>query len=139
MDREAWCAAVYARTAAEEMIAAIEDLLFMTEKKQKVDVIATLKLISRRLAEINDKYFVANNAEILRAHAINLEKAKRAEKKRVKVSDSVKKIVGAGASKKQASPETVAVLEALKETAQAMLGRRCRPGLCRRASVQAGR
>ena len=49
------------------------------------------------------------------------EKAKRAEKKRVKVSDSVKKIVGAGASKKQASPETVAVLEALKETAQAML------------------
>ena len=110
-----------ARTAAEEMIAAIEDLLFMTEKKQKVDVIATLKLISRRLAEINDKYFVANNAEILRAHAINLEKAKRAEKKRVKVSDSVKKIVGAGASKKQASPETVAVLEALKETAQAML------------------
>ena len=110
-----------ARTAAEEMIAAIEDLLFMTEKKQKVDVIATLKLISRRLGEINDKYFVANNAEILRAHAINLEKAKRAEKKRVKVSDSVKKIVGAGASKKQASPETVAVLEALKETAQAML------------------
>ena len=110
-----------ARTAAEEMIAAIEDLLFMTEKKQKVDVIATLKLISRRLGEINDKYFVAGNASILRAHAINLEKAKRAEKKRVKVSDSVKKIVGAGASKKQASPETVAVLEALKETAQAML------------------
>ena len=110
-----------ARTAAEEMIAAIEDLLFMTEKKQKVDVIATLKLISRRLGEINDKYFVANNASILRAHAINLEKATRAEKKRVKVSDSVKRIVGAGASKKQASPETVAVLEALKETARAML------------------
>ena len=110
-----------ARTAAEEMIAAIEDLLFMTEKNQKVDVVAALKLISRRLGEINDKYFGANNAEALRAHAVALEKAKRAEKKKVKVSDSVKKISGSGTSKKQASPETVGVLEALKETAQAML------------------
>ena len=110
-----------ARTAAEEMIAAIEDLLFMTEKKQKVDVVATLKLISRRLGEINDKYFVARNAEILRAHAVALEKAKRAEKKKVKLSDKVKKLVGSGASKKEASPETVAMLTALKETAQDML------------------
>ena len=110
-----------ARTAAEEMIAAIEDLLFMTEKNQKVDVIAALNLISRRLKEINDKYFVADNTEVLKAHAVALAGAKRAEKKKVKVSDSVKKIVGSGASKKQASPETVAVLEALKETAQNML------------------
>ena len=110
-----------ARTAAEEMIAAIEDLLFMTEKKQKVDVIATLNLISRRLGEIDDKYFIANNAEVLKNHAVALAAAKRAEKKRVKVSDSLKKMVGAGASKKQASPETVAMLEALKETAQDML------------------
>ncbi len=110
-----------ARTAAEEMIAAIEDLLFMTEKNQKVDVVSTLKLISRRLGEINDKYFVSTNAEVLKAHAAALEKAKKAEKKKVKVSDSVKKIVGTGASKKQASPETVTVLEALKETARDML------------------
>ena len=110
-----------ARTAAEEMIAGIEDLLFMTEKKQKVDVISALNLISRRLGEINDKYFVADNAEILKAHAAAIKKAKRTEKKKVKLSDSVKKLVGSGASKKEASPETVAVLEALKETAQTML------------------
>ena len=110
-----------ARTAAEEMIAAIEDLLFMTEKNQKVDVVATLKLISRRLGEINDKYFVAGNAEVLKAHAVALAAALRAEKKKVKLSDSVKKIAGGSASKKQASPETVATLEALKETAQTML------------------
>ena len=110
-----------ARTAAEEMIAAIEDLLFMTDKNQKVDVVATLKLISRRLGEINDKYFVANNAEVLKAHAAALKKAQRSERKRVKITDSFKKIVGAGASKKQATSETVAVLESLKETAQAML------------------
>ena len=110
-----------ARTAAEEMIAGIEDLLFMTEKNQKVDVIAALKLITRRLGEINDKYFVAGNAEILKSHAASLKRVLRAEKKKVKFSDSVKKIVGSGASKKQASSETVAVLEALKETAQTML------------------
>ena len=110
-----------ARTAAEEMIAAIEDLLFMTEKNQKVDVVATLNLISRRLKEINDKYFVSGYLDILKAHAAALEKARRVERKKVKLSDSVKKIVGAGASKKQASPATVEVLEVLKATAQAML------------------
>ena len=110
-----------AHTAAEEMIAAIEDLLFMTEKKQKVDVVATLNLISRRLREINDKYFVAGADQSLRAHAMALEKVKRAEKKKVKITDSLKKATGAGASKKQASPETVEALKELKETAQAML------------------
>ena len=36
-----------ARTAAEEMIASIEDLLFLTENKQKVDVVSMLGLIGR--------------------------------------------------------------------------------------------
>ena len=44
-----------AHTAAEEMIAVIEDLLFLTEKKQKTDVVSMLKLISRRLKDIDDK------------------------------------------------------------------------------------
>ena len=110
-----------ARTAAEEMIAAIEDLLFLTEKKQKVDVIATLGLVSRRLKEIDDRYFVADKADALKAHAAALKGVKRAEKAKVKMADSVKKLVGAGSSKKEASPETVEMLKALKETAQDML------------------
>ena len=110
-----------AHTAAEEMLAAIEDLLFMTEKKQKVDVVAALGLISRRLGEIDDKYFVAKNQETLMAHAADLEEVKRIERAKVKLSDSVKKLVGTGAAKKEASPETVAVLETLKETAQKLL------------------
>ncbi len=112
-----------ARTAAEEMIAVIEDLLFMTEKKQKVDVVATLGLISRSLKDIDDKYFVSDKAEVLKAHAVALDKVKRDEKKKVKFTDSVKKLVGAGASKNEASPDTVAVLGALKETAQDMLAK----------------
>ena len=108
-------------TAALEMIAAIEDLLFMTEKNQKVDVIAALSLIARRLGEMNDKYFVSSYADTLKAHAAALAGVIRAERKRLKFSDTVKKLAGAGTSKKQASPETVAVLEALKDTAQDML------------------
>ena len=71
-------------TAALEMIAAIEDLLFMTEKNQKVDVIAALSLIARRLGEMNDKYFVSSYADTLKAHATALAGVIRAERKRLK-------------------------------------------------------
>jgi len=109
------------RTAAEEMIAVIEDLLFLTEKKQKVDVVATLKLIGRRLEEINDKYFVSKYAEALKAHAVSFDNVLRAERKKVSAGDFAKKLVGKGASKNEASPETVEVLEAIKKTANEML------------------
>jgi len=106
-----------ARTAAEEMIAVIEDLLFLTEKKQKVDVVSTLKLIGRRLKEIDDKYFVAKYGEDLKTHAAALKKVLRAERKKV---NFVKKLVSR-TSKNEASSETVEVLEALKITAKEML------------------
>ena len=110
-----------ARNAAEEMISAIEDLLFLTEKKQKVDVVASLALIAHRLKEINDKYFVAGNADILKKHAAALDEAKRAEKSKLKFTDSIKKLIGSGASKKEASPETVELLKAIKKTALDLL------------------
>ena len=110
-----------ARTAAEEMIAIIEDLLFMTEKKQKVDVVSMLGLIKRRLKEIDDKYFTAQYQEALKAHATAVDAAVRAERAKVTIIDSAKKLVGATASKNEASAETVQVLEALKETAKEMI------------------
>ena len=110
-----------ARTAAEEMIALIEDLLFLTEKKQKIDVMATLGLIGRSLKEIDDKYFVSMYADTLKAHAAAFDGAMRAERSKVTLLDSAKKLIGTGASKNEASPETVEVLEALKKTAQEML------------------
>ena len=110
-----------ARTAAEEMIAVIKDLLFMTEKKQKVDVVATLKLIASRLKEIDDKYFVSKYADTLKAHAAALDGVLRAERAKVKFTDFAKKLVGSAASKNEASPETVEVLDALQKTAQEML------------------
>ena len=110
-----------ARTAAEEMIAVIEDLLFLTENKQKVDVVSMLGLISRRLKEINDKYFASKYEEPLKAHAAAVDSVMRAERTKVNFVDFAKKLAGAGVSKNEASPETVQVLEALKKTAKEML------------------
>ena len=110
-----------ARTAAEEMIAVIEDLLFLTEKKQKVDVVSTLNLIERRRREINDKYFTAKYADTLAAHGTAMDSALRAERAKVSFLDSLKKIAGSSASKNEASAETVEVLRALESTAREML------------------
>ena len=110
-----------ARTATEEMIAVIEDLLFLTENRQKVDVVAQLGLIKRSLKVINDKYFTTNYVESLKAHAAAVDNVTRAERKKVTILDSAKKLVGTGASKNEASPETVEVLKALEETANEML------------------
>ena len=110
-----------ARTAAEEMIAAIEDLLFLTANKQKVDVVSKLGLIRRSLKDINDKYFIAKYEESLKAHAAAVEGVTRAERNKVSFVDVAKKLAGSTASKNEASSETVEVLEALKKTAQEML------------------
>ena len=110
-----------ARTAAEEMIAVIEDLLFLTENKQKVDVVSMLGLIRRRLKEIDDKYFASKYEQTLKEHAMAFESIMRAERKKVTLVDAAKKLAGAGASKNEASPETVEVLKALEKTAKEML------------------
>ena len=110
-----------ARNAAEEMIATIDDFLFLTEKKQKIDVIATINLVARKLKAVDDKYFIAGYENALAGHATALDGVKRAERARLSVGDSIKKAAGVGASKKEASAETVEVLSAIKETAEDML------------------
>ena len=110
-----------ARTAAEEMIAGIEDLLFLTENKQKVDVVSSLGLIKSRLKEINDKYFAFKYEETLKSHAADLDGVIRIEKSKVSFLDVAKKLVNNAASKNEASAETVEVLKALEKTAKEML------------------
>ena len=110
-----------ARTAAEEMIAIIKDFLFLVEKNQKIDVVSTINLVSRKLKDINDKYFTAKYVDVLKSHTAALENVKHTEKAKVSLVDSVKKIVSATAAKKDASAETVSVLEAIQKTAEDML------------------
>ena len=110
-----------ARTAAEEMIAVIEDLLFLTEKKQKADVVGMLGLIKRSLKDINDKYFASKYEDALKAHIAAVDGAIRAERTKVTAIDIAKKLISSSATKNEASPETVEVLKALETTAKEML------------------
>ena len=109
------------RTATEEMMAVIEDLLFLSENKQKVDVVSKLSLVKRKMKDINDKYFTYGYGEILKAHMVAIEGVIRAERKKAGIMDSAKKVAGGTGAKKEASPETVKVLEDLKKIAQEML------------------
>ncbi len=109
------------RTATEEMMAVIEELLFLNENKQKVDAVAMLGLIKRKLKAINDKYFVSRYVDVLKTHVMSLDNALRAERKKVNLIDSAKKLAGGIASKNELSPETAEVLETLKKTAKEML------------------
>ena len=108
-------------TATEEMLATIEDLLFLSEKKQKVDAVSMLSLIKRSLKDIKDKYFTSQYVNKLKAHLAAIESVIRIEKKRASVLDKVKKLVGSAASKKETSPETVKALQDLEQTAKEML------------------
>ncbi len=108
-------------TATEELVAIIEDFLFLVEKKQKVDVVSTLGLIQNKLKSINDKYFMSNFASELKAHTEALAVVKHEERTKVSLGDSVKKVVSSTAAKKDASESTVEVVKAIKETAEKML------------------
>ena len=111
------------RTAAEELITIIEDLLFLSEKKQKVDVIATLKLVGGHLKSMTDKYFVTGYEAVLASHVSALENVKKIEKAKVSALDTAKKLVAGNAAKKEVSSETVAALREIQNTAKEMIAR----------------
>ena len=109
------------RTAAEELLALIKDFLFLTEKKQEVDAVATLKLLRRKMEDIGSEYLVSNYAETLSAHATSLDEALRAEKSKTSIVNSIKKSFGLNAKKIEPNAETVSVLEAITKTLEEML------------------
>ena len=109
------------RTEAEELIAITEDFLFLIEMKQKVDVDSTLSLIERKLKAIDDKYFAHNYMDKLSQLIADLKSARREEKAKITISDSVKKFVMMTQIKREASEETVKVVTELQAVAREML------------------
>ena len=111
-----------ARTATEELIAIVEDFLFLVDKKQKVDVVSTLKLVERKLKDVvGDKYFASKHADVLNEYFTTLANVKHIEKAKVSVVDSVKQVVTMSVTRKEASPETVELLGKISQTAKDML------------------
>lgn len=82
-----------ARNAAEELIAMIDEFLFLAEKKQKVDPLATLKAVIHKLGAVRDKYFVSKYDQQLNACTERLTEVLSAEKASSdSVLDSVKEV-----------------------------------------------
>lgn len=112
-----------AKTAAEELIAIVKDFLFLNEKKQEVDVISTLKLLRRKIKDMDSKYFVSDYREALDAHYAALEQALSAEKSKVSVINTIKKKFGRSTKRIEPNTETVEALAALTETVEEMLAK----------------
>ena len=110
-------------TAAEELIAIAKDYLFLVEKKQKADVVSTLNLVGRKLTDMMDsKYFVGKYAQQLSDYQAELKHAQKAERKKVNVGDTFKKIVLMTAVRKDPNQETVDLLSRILQTAEDMIG-----------------
>ena len=110
------------RTAAEELIAVIDDFVFLAEKKQKVDVVSTIKLVERKLGNVaDDKYFAFNYLDVIEKHIPMLAEAKRTEARKVSLGETIKNIVAIKTTKKEASEETVAILKAIRGVAEDMI------------------
>ena len=109
------------RTAAEEMIAVIKDALFLAEKNQPLDVVTTLKLVERKLQDMNNKYFVAAYSEKINGYFAALKAAKKAEKAKITLGDTVKQVVRMTATRKMISTETVELLNQIRKAAEEMV------------------
>ena len=109
------------RTNAEEMIAIIEDFLFLASKNRKVDVVNTISLVEHELKTITDKYFAHDYLDTLKEYLQALEGVKRKERAKISIFETVKNAVSVSVSKNHADPETVELLGKIKETGEQMI------------------
>ena len=69
-----------ARNASGEVIAMIDDFLFLVEKRRKVDTSVTAKAVMHKLKAVTDQYFVGKGAEKLNAYMVSLKSLKKEKK-----------------------------------------------------------
>ncbi len=110
-----------AKNTAEELISMVDDFLFLVDKKQKVDLIATLKTILHKLKGLDDKYFVAQNKDELNECIGRVESALREEKDKASLSDLLKNFFGKGTETKDVDDCVVEACQAVKTTLENML------------------
>ena len=111
-----------AKTEAQELISIIDDFLFLVEKKQKVDVIATLNSLIRNLKDVaKDKYFATNYQDKLNEYVVRLGEIKKEEKAKTTFIDSVKKLINGAKAKGTASEKVVEICQEIRGVLDEML------------------
>ncbi len=110
-----------AKTAAEELIAIVDEFLFLVEKRQKVDVSEMLASVGRKLKAIDDKYFASKYPDKLNAYMVRLSDIKVEERAKGSLLDSIKDLFGKKAKQAEVSENVIAFLTDLKGTLTEML------------------
>ncbi len=110
-----------AKNAAEELISIIDDFLFLVEKRQKVDVVVTLKSIVRKLQTMQDKYFVGKYTDNLNAYLVRINEAISEEKAKTTLGDTIKGLVGRKKTAVEVSQTSIQLCEEIKNTVTEML------------------
>ncbi len=104
-----------ARNAAEELLAIIEDFLFLAEKRQKVDTLATLRAVLKKLDRVKEKYFTLGQDEALNEYKTRIRKMKMEQSKN-SLSDFAKNLFAKAKTKRAVSSDVVDILTQLKTT-----------------------
>ena len=110
-----------ARNAAEELISIIADFLFLVEKRQKVDVIGTLKSINKKLKDVNDKYFAGAFVESLNTYTTHINGMLLEQKAALPFTTQLKGLFGAKALTQTVPEEVLTLCNEIQETLKEML------------------
>lgn len=113
-----------ARNAAEELIAVVDEFLFLVEKKQKTDVLGTLSTAAHKLKIVlSDPYFSSVHAEKLRAYKARLVETKGEERAKASLADVVKSLLGRNTRQAEVPENVVTLLRQMQATLSEMLAR----------------
>ena len=112
-----------AKNVAQELISIIDDFLFMMEKRQKIDVIATLKSVLKKLDNVQEKYFASGYIDTLDAYMVRFNEVIKAEQAEISLLDRAKKIVLRKSQNSSASQEAVDLCKDVRATLAEMLER----------------
>ncbi len=109
------------KNTAEELIAVVDEFLFLVEKKQKVDVSELLVSVGRKLKAIDDKYFTSKHLDKLNAYTVRLSELKAEERAKESFVESVKGLFGKKTQQTEVSESVIELLAQIKGTLTEML------------------
>ena len=110
-----------ARNAAEELVALIDETLFLAEKKQKIDTATIINSAVRKLKMIGNEYFANKYLDTLNAYMVRLNEVKSEAKASIKWDTRAKALIGMASLKAVAPQSLVAVFSELRESLNEML------------------
>ena len=105
-----------AKNAAQELISIIDDFLFLVEKRQKIDVIATLKQICKTIRVIENKYFANSYLDQLDAYMVRLNEMIATEKAKTSFVDDVKNFITRKQVNTEAPVEAIGLCQEIRAT-----------------------